>query len=33
LIWFPFGKLMHGLLWVPSRATEGALFERKGVEA
>ena len=33
LIWFPFGKLMHALLWVPSRATEGVLFERKGVEA
>lgn len=33
LIWFPFGKLMHAFLFVPSRAIEGKAFERKGVEA
>jgi nitrate reductase gamma subunit len=33
LLWFPFGKLMHAFLVFPSRATEGAAFERKGVEA
>jgi nitrate reductase gamma subunit len=30
LVWFPFGKLMHGLLFVFSRGTTGALMERKG---
>jgi nitrate reductase gamma subunit len=33
LIWFPFGKLMHAFLFVPSRAIEGKAFERKGVRA
>lgn len=33
LLWFPFGKLMHAFLFVPSRAREGAAFERKGVRA
>ncbi|RMD71637.1 MAG: nitrate reductase [Gammaproteobacteria bacterium] len=31
--WFPFGKLMHAVLFVPSRALTGASFERKGVRA
>ncbi len=30
LVWFPFGKLMHATLFVISRGTTGALFERKG---
>ncbi len=29
-IWFPFGKLMHAILFAVSRATTGALLERKG---
>jgi nitrate reductase gamma subunit len=29
-IWFPFGKLMHAILFAVSRGTTGALFERKG---
>ncbi len=29
-IWFPFGKLMHAILFAFSRGTTGALFERKG---
>lgn len=33
MIWIPFGKLMHMLLFVPSRAQLGAKFERRGVEA
>ena len=33
LLWFPFGKLMHAFLIFPSRAIEGAAFERKGVQA
>lgn len=31
--WFPFGKLFHAVLFVPSRAVIGAAFERKGVRA
>ncbi len=30
LLWFPFGKLMHAFLIVPSRAAEGYAFTRKG---
>jgi nitrate reductase gamma subunit len=30
LIWFPFGKLMHAVLFAFSRGTTGMLFERKG---
>lgn len=30
LIWFPFGKLMHAILFAVSRGTTGALLERKG---
>lgn len=33
LIWFPFGKLFHAVLWVPSRAQLGAAFQRRGVRA
>ena len=33
LIWFPFGKLMHTFFFVPSRAQNGAKFERRGVRA
>jgi nitrate reductase gamma subunit len=33
MIWIPFGKLMHMLLFIPSRAQVGAKFERRGVEA
>jgi nitrate reductase gamma subunit len=29
-VWFPFGKLMHAILFSVSRGTTGALFERKG---
>lgn len=29
-IWFPFGKLMHAILFAVSRGTTGALLERKG---
>ena len=29
-IWFPFGKLMHAILFAVSRSTTGALLERKG---
>jgi nitrate reductase gamma subunit len=32
-VWFPFGKLMHAVLFVPSRAAIGSSFERKGVRA
>ena len=32
-IWLPFGKLMHMFLFIPSRAQEGAKFERRGVQA
>ena len=30
LIWFPFGKLMHAILFAFSRGTTGMQFERKG---
>lgn len=30
LIWFPFGKLMHAFLFVPSRAVTGYVFTRRG---
>lgn len=30
LAWFPFGKLMHAILFAVSRGTTGALLERKG---
>ncbi len=33
LIWFPFGKLFHAVLWVPSRAQLGSSFQRRGVKA
>ncbi len=33
LIWFPFGTLMHAILFIPSRYAIGAAFERKGVQA
>lgn len=29
-VWFPFGKLMHAILFVFSRGTSGALLARKG---
>lgn len=29
-IWFPFGKLMHAILFAVARGTTGALLERKG---
>lgn len=29
-IWFPFGKLMHALLFTFSRGTTGAVYSRKG---
>jgi len=32
-VWFPFGKLMHALLFLPSRAHIGAAYGRKGVRA
>jgi len=31
-VWFPFSKLMHGVLFIPSRAQLGAAFERRGVK-
>lgn len=31
LIWFPFGKLMHAFFFIPTRAQQGAFFERRGV--
>ena len=33
LIWFPFGKLMHALFFIPVRAQNGAYFARRGVRA
>ena len=33
MIWIPFGKLMHMLLFIPSRAQLGVKFERRGIEA
>lgn len=32
LLWFPFGKLMHAILFVFSRSATGARFARRGVE-
>jgi len=31
-IWFPFSKLMHAFLFIPSRAKLGAVFGRRGVK-
>lgn len=31
-IWFPFGKLMHAILFIPSRGQLGATYERRGVK-
>lgn len=33
LVWFPFGKLMHLFLAIPSRFVTGAVLKRKGVTA
>lgn len=33
LIWFPFGKLFHAVLWIPSRAQMGVAMQRRGVRA
>jgi nitrate reductase gamma subunit len=33
LVWFPFGKLMHAVFFIPSRAQNGAYFARRGVRA
>jgi nitrate reductase gamma subunit len=33
LAWFPFGKLMHAILFVPGRAQLGAFLARRGVRA
>jgi nitrate reductase gamma subunit len=33
LAWFPFGKLMHAILFVPGRAQIGAFLGRRGVRA
>ncbi len=33
LIWLPFGKLAHAVLFIPSRAQLGAWFQRRGVRA
>lgn len=33
LAWFPFGKLAHAILFIPSRAQLGAWFQRRGVRA
>jgi nitrate reductase gamma subunit len=33
LAWFPFGKLMHAILFVPGRAQIGAFLARRGVRA
>ena len=30
-VWIPFGKLMHMFTFIPSRAQQGAKFERRGV--
>jgi nitrate reductase gamma subunit len=32
LVWFPFGKLMHGFFIAPGRIRIGSAFGRKGVE-
>ena len=33
LVWFPFGKLMHAILFVPGRAQLGMLNERRGARS
>lgn len=33
LIWFPFGKLMHAILFIPTRAQLGVDMARRGVDA
>jgi nitrate reductase gamma subunit len=30
LVWFPFGKLMHAFLWLPSRAATGIRYAHRG---
>ena len=32
MVWIPFGKLMHMLMFIPSRAQLGVKFERRGVK-
>ena len=32
MIWIPFGKLMHMVMFIPSRAQLGVKFERRGVK-
>ncbi len=33
LVWFPFGKLMHAILFIPGRAQFGMFNERRGVRS
>ena len=33
LVWFPFGKLMHAVLFAFSRGATGLRFSHRGVEA
>lgn len=33
LVWFPFGKLMHAILFIPGRAQLGMLNESRGVRS
>ena len=33
LVWFPFGKLMHAILFIPGRAQLGMLNARRGVRS
>jgi len=33
LVWFPFGKLMHAILFIPGRAQLGMFNERRGVRS
>lgn len=30
MIWFPFGKLMHAIFWIPSRSATGRRFAHRG---
>ena len=32
-VWFPFSKLFHAVMWVPTRFKLGAYFSRRGVRA
>ena len=32
-VWFPFGKLLHAVMWIPTRFKLGAHFSRRGVKA